>query len=160
MTSQTCAVDDTCWWHWWSLPCSWEAASCVGRRALRLAKVCSRGLRKHLFLRDWAGKNWRVCRAEVAVRNTDGSRTDVAEVKHTRWRLAARRIKRQCVAKWRCITLWVQRTAVAALLGDGLAEHSASFRLHKCMDIYMPGKGTTGDVTWSWTWQLIIMNLI
>jgi hypothetical protein len=57
-------------------------------------------------------------------------------------------------------TARVQWTAITALLGDGLAEQNASFRLRKDMDIYMPGKGTTGDVTWSWTWQIIVMNLI
>jgi hypothetical protein len=48
-------------------------------------------------------------------------------------------------------TASVQPTAVAALLGDGVAEQNASFRLRKDMDIYMPGKGTTDNVVWSWT---------
>lgn len=48
-------------------------------------------------------------------------------------------------------TASVQRTAGAALLGDGVAEQSTSFRLRKDMDIHMPGKGTTDNVVWSWT---------
>ena len=48
-------------------------------------------------------------------------------------------------------TASVQRTAVAALLGDGgshwVAEHSASFRSRKDMDI----KGTASNVVWSCT---------
>jgi len=61
-------------------------------------------------------------------------------------------------------TASVQRTAFAAPweTGDrtGVAEQRAYFRSRKDMVIYMRGKGTTGNVVWSCTWQLIVRNLI
>jgi hypothetical protein len=86
----------------------------------------------------------------------DGCRTDGAEVKQAHELAFGRKTYKEavrCKMKVRNVmgTARVQRAAVAALLGDGLAEQNASFRLHKDMEIYMPGKGTTGDVTWSWT---------